>query len=707
MKKLAILTAVLVLAICPSIVCAAAKAKYNFHSSVEVLPAGTDGSAGKNATYAYFGDWPQTVKDANVTVDEENRVYVGGNTYYRGSDGAWYAKRTEAALYAQIKYSDGSSAKVAAENSSRYFKVEPIKWQLFTDDYNMTGNTLLVAENVLEGLTWFNGGNRESSGGKEILRNNYRYSKARAFLNGSYESDDSQYPLYRDRGFLQSAFTPEAQALIATTKVENTPEDMSTGIGTDINEAFACEATYDKIFLLSTGEITSAPYGFDLYKASGSGNQHLKRNATDYAIANSAQEWHMSSTGALWSLRSPYYRKDGSIDIVNAKGIVSDYETSRTGSGFLPAMTMTAASLSQEKPSPANSSANGTQSSQGKSTQSSQPQTQTQSQPQASASQLSQGVQIGGWKKNDFSPSPTGIELDFTQAIGILIPRAGTYSIVMTYTSGAHKLVSSNAAIKADGSVIASIPQEMSAGANPREIVYTFSLSKVPKSLVFSATFSTSGGSDSNGIITFRTEADGTPVTKAESGSKTTQAQNQGQKQTQAQTQTQTQTTPQTAQQSSGSKSFKNDPEILACFNKTNEFRTGKEAFYLNSDNKTTTSMVGKLGKLTLDEELCKAAQIRAEEIVKNFSHTRPDGRSCFTVLKDQNISYMAVGENIAAGSASGANTFVMWKEDGQSYSGQGHRRNMLSPNFTRIGIAYATKKGSTYGTYWVMILAK
>ena len=117
--------------------------------------------------------------------------------------------------------------------------------------------------------------------------------------------------------------------------------------------------------------------------------------------------------------------------------------------------------------------------------------------------------------------------------------------------------------------------------------------------------------------------------------------------------------------------------------------------------------MVGKLGKLTLDEELCKAAQIRAEEIFKNFSHTRPDGRSCFTVLKDQNISYMAVGENIAAGSASGANTFVMWKEDGQPYSGQGHRRNMLSPNFTRIGIAYATKKGSTYGTYWVMILAK
>lgn len=149
------------------------------------------------------------------------------------------------------------------------------------------------------------------------------------------------------------------------------------------------------------------------------------------------------------------------------------------------------------------------------------------------------------------------------------------------------------------------------------------------------------------------------------------------------------------------------DEEVKKVFNLTNSFRTGNEAFYLNEDNSSTTNLVGKLGKLTLDEDLCKAAQIRANEIVSKFSHTRPNGTSCFTVLKELSISYSAVGENIAAGSKSGERTFLQWKEDNEKYSGQGHRRNMLGKNFTRIGIAYAYDANSTYKYYWAMILAK
>ena len=141
------------------------------------------------------------------------------------------------------------------------------------------------------------------------------------------------------------------------------------------------------------------------------------------------------------------------------------------------------------------------------------------------------------------------------------------------------------------------------------------------------------------------------------------------------------------------------------CFNLTNAFRTGNEAYYLNSDNKTKTNLVGKLSELTLDEELCKAAQIRANEIVKNFSHTRPNGNSCFTVLKDLSISYGTAGENIAAGNQSGEKTFLQWKEDDEDYAGQGHRRNMLGTNYKRIGIAYTYAANSTHRYYWVMIL--
>ena len=148
------------------------------------------------------------------------------------------------------------------------------------------------------------------------------------------------------------------------------------------------------------------------------------------------------------------------------------------------------------------------------------------------------------------------------------------------------------------------------------------------------------------------------------------------------------------------------DDQVRACFNATNAFRTGREAYYVNEDNTTTTNLVGRLSELTLDDDLCKAAQIRANEIVKNFSHTRLDGSSCFTVLSDLGISYSLVGENIAAGKSTGEATFTQWKEDGEPYSGQGHRRNMLG-DYTKVGIAYTYDAGSTYKYYWTMILTK
>lgn len=136
------------------------------------------------------------------------------------------------------------------------------------------------------------------------------------------------------------------------------------------------------------------------------------------------------------------------------------------------------------------------------------------------------------------------------------------------------------------------------------------------------------------------------------------------------------------------------DEKVLECFNLTNAFRTGSEAYYLNEDNSTTTSLVGKLSELTLDEDLCRAAQIRA------------NGEKCFTVLSDLSISYSAAGENIAAGSSTGSGTFTQWKEDDENYSGQGHRRNMLGKDFTKIGIAYSYDASSTYKYYWAMILS-
>jgi len=148
------------------------------------------------------------------------------------------------------------------------------------------------------------------------------------------------------------------------------------------------------------------------------------------------------------------------------------------------------------------------------------------------------------------------------------------------------------------------------------------------------------------------------------------------------------------------------DADIKACFDAVNNFRTGNEAFYLNQDNSTTTSLIGQLSKLTFDEKLAAAAKIRAEEIEKFFSHTRPNGTSCFTALKEVGATYGTCGENIAAGYSTGSAVFTAWKEDNENYNGQGHRRNMLGKNYTKIGIAYFDKAGSQYKRYWVMELS-
>ena len=54
------------------------------------------------------------------------------------------------------------------------------------------------------------------------------------------------------------------------------------------------------------------------------------------------------------------------------------------------------------------------------------------------------------------------------------------------------------------------------------------------------------------------------------------------------------------------------------------------------------------LAPLELHTELLKAADIRAREIAQVFSHNRPDGSSCFTVLEECDLAYRTAGENIA-----------------------------------------------------------
>ena len=124
-----------------------------------------------------------------------------------------------------------------------------------------------------------------------------------------------------------------------------------------------------------------------------------------------------------------------------------------------------------------------------------------------------------------------------------------------------------------------------------------------------------------------------------------------------------------------------------------NDFRTGDNAWYWNSDNRTVTQKTG-LSKLQYDEELEAVALVRAKELAVLFDHTRPDGTECFTAFPD-NRDY--VGENIACGYMTAQEAFEGFLEEDEDYAGQGHRRIMLSAEMTRVGIAVVEVNGTRY----------
>lgn len=104
------------------------------------------------------------------------------------------------------------------------------------------------------------------------------------------------------------------------------------------------------------------------------------------------------------------------------------------------------------------------------------------------------------------------------------------------------------------------------------------------------------------------------------------------------------------------------------------------------------------VGGISQNASLDAVAQIRAQEIALSFSHTRPNGTSCFTVLDEGGIAYMTAGENIAAGYGDPASVMSGWMNS------PGHRANILNGSFGQVGIGYYTDPNSGYGTYWVQI---
>ena len=99
------------------------------------------------------------------------------------------------------------------------------------------------------------------------------------------------------------------------------------------------------------------------------------------------------------------------------------------------------------------------------------------------------------------------------------------------------------------------------------------------------------------------------------------------------------------------------------------------------------------LSSLRYASEYQAAADIRAQEIVSNFSHTRPNGSGPETTLDELGCEYSSVGENIAyVASMYKPNKIVEnW------LASPGHASNMLSSTFDSFVVGTACSDGRVY----------
>ena len=131
-----------------------------------------------------------------------------------------------------------------------------------------------------------------------------------------------------------------------------------------------------------------------------------------------------------------------------------------------------------------------------------------------------------------------------------------------------------------------------------------------------------------------------------------------------------------------------------------NEWRQGDDAWAWNADN-TEKVQYTDLAALQYDYELERIAMQRAAELAVHFDHQLPDGTADSSSMLG---SYSAWAENIAAGQETAAAAFTSWQEADDNYSGQGHRRNMLTSDCTHVGIGHAIYNGTHY---WVQVFGK
>ena len=100
---------------------------------------------------------------------------------------------------------------------------------------------------------------------------------------------------------------------------------------------------------------------------------------------------------------------------------------------------------------------------------------------------------------------------------------------------------------------------------------------------------------------------------------------------------------------------------------------------------------------LTLDPELVRIARLKSQDMIdKNyFDHYSPTYGDPFTMMRNMGVQYGFAGENLAGNpSLDNAHETLM--------ASPGHRKNILNPNYTHVGIGIV--EGGRYGKMYTQL---
>jgi len=102
-------------------------------------------------------------------------------------------------------------------------------------------------------------------------------------------------------------------------------------------------------------------------------------------------------------------------------------------------------------------------------------------------------------------------------------------------------------------------------------------------------------------------------------------------------------------------------------------------------------------GPLTMEPRLHCTARVHSLDMATRgfFDHVNPDGEDPFDRMTRAGYDYQAAGENIAAGQTTPQEVVAGWMES------PGHCSNIMSPDFTQIGVGYVFTAEGQFPHYW------